>query len=138
MRMTLEKGSEMSYPRGLRERLLQEIASGQTVEAVADRHNVTVRSVYRWRDKQAHGLSLEPGRAVARGQGRRRKVSPDEEVALREQVATYTDATLAEHCAMWADAGHETMHPSTMSLALRRANVPKTRRTGWRFRREVG
>jgi transposase len=105
--------------RDLRERLLQAVASGLSVGEVAQRTGVSPSSLRRWKRKQAAGESLEPGTSP----GGPRKIGPDEEAALRAQVAAAPDATLAEQCVQWTAAGHALVSLATMSRALSRLGL---------------
>jgi transposase len=112
------------YSRDLRERLLQAVTSGLPLSEVATRTGVSVRTLSRWRQKQARGESLEIGARP----GAPRKIPAAEEEMLRRQVAATPDATLAEHCVAWAAAGHAPVSTATMSRALRRADLPLKKR----------
>lgn len=110
--------------RDLRERLLTMVDSGRSVAEVARRTRVSESSLHRWRSKAATGQSLEPGHSP----GGPRKIGPEGEAALRAQVAATPDATLAEHCAAGAAAGHGRVSVSTMDRTLARLGLPlKTR-----------
>lgn len=112
------------YSRDLRERLLRAEASGVPAAEIKRMTGVSPNSIGRWKRKQAAGESLEPGRAP----GRRRRITPDEEPALRAQVAAHPDATLAEHGALWTADGHASVRLATMSRALARLGLPLTKR----------
>lgn len=112
------------YSRDLRERLVQAVASGLPVVEVARTMDVSVSSVHRYKRMAAAGASLEPGTSP----GGPRKITGDEEATLRTQVAASPDATLAEHCAIWAAAGHARVSRATMSRALKRLGLPLKKR----------
>jgi transposase len=112
------------YSRDLRERLLQAVASGLAVVEVARLTGVSESTIGRYQRTVAAGDSLEPGTSP----GGPRKIPSEEEDALRAQVATYPDATLAEHCGHWAAAGHAVVSRATMSRALRRLGLPLKKR----------
>lgn len=111
------------YSRDLRERLRQALASGLSAVEVAHRTGVSVSSLSRWQGKAETGQSLEPGHSP----GGPRKIGPEAEPALRAQVAAHPDATLAEHCASWEQAGQEAVSVATMSRALARLGLPLTK-----------
>ena len=113
-----------AYSRDLRERLLQLLASGLSAVEIAERTGVSVSSLHRWKVKAAAGQSLEPDHSP----GGPRKIGPDAEAVLREQVAAHADATLAEHCALWEQAGQEAVSVATMSRALQRLGLPLKKR----------
>lgn len=112
------------YSRDLRERLLQAVASGLSVAEVARITGVSESTIRRYTRKAAAGASLQPGTSP----GGPRKITRDEEDALRAQVAAHPDATLAEHCAAWAVAGHARVSRATMSRALNRLSLPLKKR----------
>ncbi len=112
------------YSRDLRERLLQAVASGLSVVEVARITGVSESTIGRYRRQEAAGASLEPGTSP----GGPRMITSEEEDALRAQVAAHPDATLAEHCAMWAAAGHATVSRATMCRALKRLGLPRKKR----------
>lgn len=109
------------YSRDLRERLLQAVTSGL---AVVEHHWRQRKHDGRYRRKVTAGQSLAP----ATSPGGPRKITGDEEDALRAQVAAFPDATLAEHGAHWAVAGHARVSCATMSRALRRLGLPLKKR----------
>jgi transposase len=108
------------YSRDLRERLLTMVASGLSVVEIAHRTQISPSSLQRWKRKVAAGEPLDPGVSP----GGPRKIGPAAEPALRAQVAAHPDATLAEHCALWATAGHASVSCATMSRALHRLGLP--------------
>lgn len=112
------------YSRDLRERLLTMVESGLSVAEVARRTRISQSSIFRWRARVAADQSLEARTAP----GGERKIGPGAEEALRAQVRTTPDATLAEHCAAWAAAGQEPVSVSTMSRALTRLGLSLKKR----------
>lgn len=112
------------YSRDLRERLLQAWASGLSAVEIARTTGVSPSSLRRWKQKRVAGESLDPGHSP----GGPRKITADEEPALRAQVAATPDATLAEHCAAWVAAGHAAVSEATMSRALARLGLPLKKR----------
>lgn len=112
------------YSRDLRERLLQAMASGLSAVEIARTTGVSTSSLGRWKHKQAAGASLEPGTSP----GGPRKIPVVDEPPLRAQVAARPDATLAEHCAQWAAAGHAVVSEATMSRTLARLGLPLKKR----------
>jgi len=112
------------YSRDLRERLLQALASGLSAVEIARRTGVSPSSLGRWKQKQAAGVALDPGTSP----GGPRKITTDDEPALRAQVAVTPDATLVEHCAQWTADGHVPVSVSTLSRALTRLGLPLKKR----------
>jgi len=112
------------YSRDLRERLLQAWASGLSAAEIARTTGVSPSSLRRWKQKQTAGVSLDPGVSP----GGPRRITTDDEPALRAQVAATPDATLAEHCAQWTADGQVPVSISTMSRALERLGLPLKKR----------
>jgi transposase len=111
----------------LRERVVGAVAGGMAQKVAARTFGVGRATVRRWLDRQQRtgGLapSPRPGAAPAIGAA--------DAAALRDQVAAAPDATLAEHCAAWAAAGHGRVGVSAMHRALRRLRITrKKRRSG--------
>ena len=111
-------GMPRGYSRDLRERLLQARASGLSAAEITRTTGVSTRSLQRWAKRQATGQSLAPGTAP----GPVRKIGRAEEPALCAQVAAHPDATLAEHCATWAET-HPAVSVATMSRTLQRLGL---------------
>lgn len=104
------------YSRGLCERLLTMVASGVSVAEVARRTTISQSSVWRWRARAADGQPLDPQHSP----GGPRKIGPDDEAALRTQMAATPDATLAEHCAQWQAIRGVRVSVATMGRAPQR------------------
>lgn len=108
------------YSADLRERLLRAIDAGLSQAEAARLFGVSLSSLQRWRARQQ-----QQGTAQARSRpGRTRRIPRAAETALVAQVRSAPDATLVEHCAMWAERTGVTVSPSTMSRALNRAGWP--------------
>lgn len=108
------------YSADLRERLLRAIDAGLSQAEAARLFGVGISSIKRWRVQQQ-----QTGTVQARPRpGRTRRISPQAESALVAQVRLAPDATLVEHCALWAAATGVEVSPSTMSRALARAGWP--------------
>ncbi len=112
------------YSRDLRERLLQARSAGLSAAEIARTTGVSADSVRRWARLDAAGRSLEPGQSS----GRPRRIAATQDDHLRAQVAAHPDATLAEHCARWADTTTVAVSPATMCRALRRLDLPLKKR----------
>ena len=109
------------YSADLRERLLGAIDAGLPQVEAARLFGVSVSSIKRWRQQQRETGSL----AARRRPGRRRRVRPEEEASLRAQVGATPDATLAEHCAVWAATTGVRLSTATMSRTLARLDQPQ-------------
>ena len=108
------------YSAGLRERLLGAIDAGLSQAEAARLFGVSLSSLKRWRARQQ-----QTGGVQARPRpGRTRRITRTAEAALVAQVRSAPDATLVEHCAMWAAATGVDVSPSTMLRALKRAGWP--------------
>ena len=109
------------YSADLRERLLGAIDAGLSQAEAARLFGVSGSSIKRWRTQQRQTGSL----AARRRTGRRRHVRPEQEATLLAQVAATPDATLAEHCAMWAASTGVHLSTATMSRTLTRLDQPR-------------
>jgi transposase len=104
----------------LRERSLHALASGMSVTEVATRFDVSRSSLYRWQRQRSKTGSVTP----AQSPGRPRRLDPDHEAALRAEVQTHPDATLAELCRATPVA----LSPTTMGRTLRRLGLARKKR----------
>ena len=96
----------MTYSLDLRQRVLDRVNEGHSVEATATLFQVSPATIYRWRNRP----SLE--RTVVTQ--RRRKLDPE---ALRHHVRDYPDARLKDRA---KDFG---VHPSAIGFALKRHRI---------------
>lgn len=106
------------YSADLRERLLRAIDAGLSQAEAARLFGVGLSSITRWRARQRQTGTVQ----AAPRPGRTRRIR--DESALIAQVQAMPDATLVEHCAMWAATTGVAVSPSTMSRALKRAGWP--------------
>jgi len=93
-------------------------ASGLSTAEIKRTTGVSPNSTGRWERRQVAGESLEPGHPP----GPPHQITLEQEPALREQVAAHRDATLAEHCAWWAQTYTDVSVP-TMSRTFRRLGI---------------
>lgn len=100
------------------------VESGLSVAEVARRTNISESSLWRWRRLAETGQDLTPRHSP----GGPRKIGPDDEAALHAQVGAMPDATLAEHCAAWVQAGHAPVSVATMGRSLARLGLPLKKR----------
>lgn len=105
-----------AYSLDLRERVLQAEAAGLPASEIERTFGISRRTLRRWHQRQTASGSLVPGRSP----GRPRTIAPDQETALREQVAAHPDATLDAHCARWQEAQGVRVSRATMCRALAR------------------
>ena len=108
----------------VRERALAAVDGGHRVGDVAAMFRVDPSTLRRWRRRREQTGSCH---ALPRS-GRPRRSGVADEAALRAQVATHPDATLAEHCQLWqGDRGVGVSVP-TMGRALRRLGLTLKKR----------
>lgn len=96
----------MAYSLDLRERVINRLKQGHSVEATAELFQVSPATIYRWRNRP----SLE--RTVV--SQRRRKLDPQ---ALRQHVKDYPEARLIDR------AKDFNVHPSAIGHALKRHRI---------------
>jgi len=113
-----------AYSLDLRERLIRARDAGLGEAEVERTLGVSPSTQRRWRRRVGDGTSLAPGTSS----GRPRAIPPDDEADLRALVAAHPDATLAMHCARWAEAGKAAVSPATMSRALARLELTLKKR----------
>ncbi len=106
------------YPAVLRERLLRFVDAGHSQAEAARTFGVSLRSIARWRQQAATGDLAPKPRS-----GRPPRIGPDQAATLDAQVAATPDATLAEHCAVWAAQHGVAVSVATMSRAIRRLSI---------------
>ena len=107
------------YPTVLRERRLRFVDAGHSQAEAARIFGVSVRSVSRWRGQQARMGELTPQPRP----GRTPRIGAAQAAALEAQVAVSPDATLAEHCARWAQDHGVEVSVATMSRTIRRLAI---------------
>ena len=107
------------YSVDLRERLLGAIDAGLSQAEAARLFGVGTSTITRWQQQRARtgvvGPKPRPGRQPA--------IGPAQADALAAQVAHAQDATLADHCATWAQTQGTTVSVATMSRAIRRLGI---------------
>ena len=107
------------YPTVLRERLLRFLDAGHSQAEAARTFGVSLRSISRWRQRVVTGdLAPKPR------PGRTPLIRPDQAAALEAQGAAAPDATLAEHCAQWAETHGVRVSGATMSRVLAKLGLP--------------
>jgi transposase len=119
------------YSVDLRERLLGAIDAGLSQAEASRLFGVGTSTITRWRQRRAATKTLHPTPRP----GRAPRIGPAQADALQAQIATDADATLAAHCATWAQEHNVTVSVATMSRAIRRLGItvkksPPRRRTG--------
>jgi transposase len=119
------------YSVDLRERLLGAIDVGLSQAEASRLFGVGTSTITRWRQRRAATQTLHPTPRP----GRSPAIGPAQAAALQAQVVAAPDATLVEHCALWAREHQVAVSVATMSRALRRLGItvkksPPRRRTG--------
>ncbi len=104
-----------AYPIELRARIVRAVQGGMAQTEVARVFAVSPRTIRRYLVQQRQEDDLTPGQSP----GRPPAIGPARADALQAQVALHPDATLAEHCALWARAQGVSVSVATMSRAIR-------------------
>ncbi len=112
-----------AYPVELRDRLVRAVEGGMAQTEVARVFAVSPRTIRRSLAQHRAGGDLTPGQSP----GRPPRIGPDQADALRAQVATHPDATLADHCRLWADKRGVAVSVATMSRAIRGLAITVTK-----------
>jgi transposase len=109
----------------LRHRVVAALDAGQPTAVVAERFQVSPRTVRRYRQRwRTHG-TLAP----TPHPGRHRKIRGADEAALREQVLAAPDATLREHRLQWHARTGIWVSESTLCRALQRMQLTLKKNT---------
>lgn len=104
-----------AYPAELRTRIVATVDRGMAHTEVARVFAVSERTIRRYLAQPRHTHDLTPRHSP----GRPPTIGPDQAAALSAQVAAQPDATLADHCAIWAREHSVTVSVATMSRAIR-------------------
>ena len=107
------------YSVDLRERLLGAIDAGLSQAEAARLFGVGTSTITRWRHRRAETRTLQPTPRP----GRAPRIGAAQAAALAAQVAVHADATLAEHCAIWAREHGVAVSVATMSRTIRRLGI---------------
>jgi transposase len=108
-----------AYPAELRTRIVAAVDQGMTQTDVARIFAVSERTIRRYLSQQQHTNDLTPGQSP----GRPPTIGPDQAASLATQVAARPDATLADHCALWAQEHGVVVSIATMSRVIRRLGI---------------
>ena len=112
-----------AYSLDLRERTLRARDAGMPPVAIERTFGIDTRTQRRWAARAAVE-QLAPGH----GPGRPPKIAPDQYPALRQQVATHADATLADQCDRWEAATGVRVSTATMSRTLAKLGLSLKKR----------
>lgn len=109
------------YSQDLREKIIRALEAGETQEEVAERFSVSLSFVEKlWRRWRTSGSCA----ALPHAGGRERSLR-EHEAAIRKEVATQPDVTLAELCERLAGAGVPAVSLATMCAELQRLDLPR-------------
>jgi transposase len=112
------------YSLDLRQKIVDAVDSGLTHEEVAARFGVSTDSVSRY-----HKLWRETGQLNPRPiPGPPPRIPREDYPALAALLDLHHDATLAEHCALWQEAGHALVSPATMCRAQQKLGWTRKKR----------
>ena len=100
-----------AYSVDFRERALRALDAGLAVVAIERAFCISARSLRRWRQRVAGGLTLVPGTSPV--------IAATQHDLLRAQVAAHRDATLAQHGAPWRAATQGAVRVATMARPSR-------------------
>ncbi len=107
------------YSVDLRERLLGAIDADLSQAEASRLFGVGTSTITRWRQRRAATKTLHPTPRP----GRPPRIGAADAAALQTQVAAAPDATLAEHCAIWAREQEMAVSVATMSRVIRRLGI---------------
>lgn len=113
-------GMTHRVPADLRERAVVAVVGGQRRAEVVRAYGIAPRTLERWLARARRGEAL----ADRPRSGRPPKVAAAAHGALRAQVATQPDATLAWHCRTWAAQTGVRLSPTTMGRLLAKLDLP--------------
>jgi transposase len=114
----------VEYSRDLREQVVRSHDAGVGPTEIARVFGIPERTIFRW----LVWAQSRPSLASTPRSGRPPRIAPDHWPALRAQVAEHADATLAEHCRLWAERTGEQVSTATMSRLLARLQLPLKKR----------
>jgi transposase len=112
-----------AYSTELRDKVVAAVERGVPRATVAETFGVSRVTITRWLRQHRIG-SLAP-RPIP---GRPAKLGAALDAGLTAQLRATPDATLAEHCATWAQTTGQTVSLNTMRRAIRRAGWTRKKR----------
>jgi len=104
----------------LRERVVAAVGKGTAKRDVAETFGVSVRTINRYLRLRERTDSLEPGAIPGRPSVKGAALVAGLEPQLRENA----DATLPEHCRLWAGSGGAAVSEATMARAIKKRGWP--------------
>ncbi len=116
-----------AYSKDLRERVVAAVERGMVRQEVVAVFGVSLASLKRWLATKRLGGDLQ----AKAPPGRPRTIGPEQETALRAQLAAQPDATFAEHARLWNEQQGAAVSQWTFGRASRRLGwTRKKRRSG--------
>lgn len=113
-----------AYSTDLRERIVTAVEEGMPKSHAARVFGVSESSVQRYVRLAGDGGDLTPKPLP----GRQPLIGPEEYPALAAQLAAQPDATLAEHCRLWAAEHGVSLDLSTMARTIQRLGWTRKKR----------
>jgi putative transposase len=110
-----------AYTTDLRQRVVEAVAVGMPRPEVARVFQVSVATIKRYLKQRHERGDLRPGHSP----GRTPVIAPAQYPALAAQVAAHPDATLAQHCAIWAAEQGAAVSVWALQRALDRAKITR-------------
>ena len=113
-----------AYSLDLRARIIAAVEAGESQPAVARRFGVAVATIgnYRRLRRATGGLAPRPR------PGGQPEIGPERYPQLRAQLQAAPDATLAQHCTLWAETEGQVVSVATMWRT--------TQRLGWTYKKK--
>jgi transposase len=115
-----------AYSIDLRKKVVAAVERGMPQPAVAATFGVSSATITRWVRQARTGAGALAPRSIP---GRPAKLGAALDAGLAGQLQALPDATLAEHCAVWAETTGQTVSLNTMRRAILR--------TGWTRKKRV-
>lgn len=121
-----ERTGARGYGIDLRKRIVRAVLNGDDPKAVAQRFEVTLRTVQLYVKKHEAGTLHERARPT----GRRRTVQPHHEQVLLDQLTTSPDASLHEHAAQLEEKTGLKISYRTVDRVFRRHHITYKKNEG--------
>ena len=112
-----------AYSEDLRARVVAAVEEGLDKTEVSRRFKVGRKTVYRYLERAKQG-EFAPRKAP----GGRRKLTPEQVRALKQQLETHSDETLMEHAARFAKEQGVELAFSTVNLYCKRLGITRKKR----------
>ena len=113
-----------AYSNDLRERVLAAVDQGHPRKEVSERFQVSIATLKRWlqrREREGHyDAKFSPGATP--------HIGVEEYDALHQQLRTYPDFTLEEHCRHWHQTQGTLLSVAAMCRTIRRSGWTRKKR----------